>query len=525
MRFAFHGMLACSVLALVACGGSGETNTAGSTSATSGAGGGATTTSSTTGAGGAATSTTGTTTGAGGASGCSDGSECPSGLCEAGACKENLVAAFPWPGSKYDQRIARLADGAYFAAGGSEILDNVGHGLTATRASSDGSTVLASVDRGEPTSTQSAHILSVLALGTDVLVLDQHEGDDLDVGGGVVLPKSSAQVAAIRLGPDGVAKWATLLQGVVPWDSKTFTAQAAVDGAGHVWIDAMPSGASFTVDGAPVAASTHDPLILELDPNDGHLMGSHSVGAGGSCYFEALVDGGSKEPPRSAIVGTDDGVIVTGQAGGQCDFGGGAIPATAVPHSWGFVARLDANLQHVWSRAFPGGTAPNLLEGLGGPAVARAGTAVYVAGEMPEPIDFGAGLLDGNLGVVELDLATGATVWSRAFSGTPTYQTKVLAIAASGGRVALAGTTNAGEDFGVKDLGPGSGIYLLELHADGTPSWLRTFTPASAAEVRGLDVVGGGTFALYTHATGVDFGGGVLADSPSKLAVALFQLP
>jgi hypothetical protein len=505
-------------LVFLGCGGNDATSTG--TGSSSGAGGAASSTT-------AATSTGANgTSGTGSGGGCSAPSECLSGLCQGGLCKDNLSGAFAWPGSQYDQQIARLTDGTFFSAGGFPQVNGMPLGLTVSQVTADGASVLATVDRGLSTTSQSAFVPRVIPLGADVLVLDVHAGDALDIGGGITIPKIGVGVFfATRLGVDGNAKWATVIQGPGATDAYHFVADAAVDDAGQVWLLVNPSlGSPYTVNGTAIAFHQGYPEILKLDPATGQLLGHRPVAAfAAGCSVSDFPDSGNKVPPNSTIVGTADGVVVAGEASEQCDFGGGPIPMPSALTTWGYVARFDGNLAHVWSRALTAGTAPNYTSGFEGLTLARSGGALYVAGEFTQNIDLGMGLLTGNVAVAGLDLATGATLFSKAFSGTAKYHTKVLALAASPGGVAIGGVTDAGEDFGVTPLGLGSGGFLLKMDPSGSPLWAGTF--AGVDRILGVAPTGQQRVALITHGTNVDLGNGPIADAPSKLAVGLFQLP
>ena len=520
MRKGFWSTLAVFSVLLGCSGNDGMSTATGSSSGAGGAGGAASSTTATTSTGASATSSTGT------GGGCSVPTECPSGVCQGGLCRDNLTGAFAWPGSQYDQQIGRLGDGTFFSAGGIPTQSGLPLGLTVSHVSADGASVLATVDRGLTTANQSAFVPRVIPLGSDVLVLDVHAGDALDIGGGVTIPKVPiGAFFAARLGVDGNAKWATVIQGVGASSAYEVVADAAIDDAGQVFLLVNPSlGPPYTLNGTPIAFNQGHHEILKLDPATGQLLAHRPVAAFmAGCNLSSSLDGSNKIPPNSMIVGTADGVVVAGEADGQCDFGDGVKPVPTAFTSWGYVARFDGNLGHVWSRAFTAGTAPNYYAGFEGPTLARNGSALYVAGELTQSIDLGMGTIMGNVAIAGLDLATGATLFSKAFSGTAKFHTKVSALAASPGGLTVAGTTDAGEDFGVTPLGPGSGGFLVKMSPTGSPLWADTF--AGVDRIIGVTPIGQEDVALITHGTNVDFGKGPIADAPSKLAIGLFQLP
>ena len=499
-----------------------------STSSSGSSAGGGTTTSAATTSG-----TTSTATSSTGAGGCTLPTDCASGICQAGVCADNLLGAFAWPGSKYDQRIARLSLPAAFAsAGGLSFLDYQGHGLTYT-AISPNQTTLGQQDFGAANSQQSALITAVSMLSGNELVADLRQGAALDLASTVNIPATSNgnyQLVITRLAVSGGAEWATVIGGVFPQSNtidRAFIADITTDGAGYVWVLVNPNvntqATPFVVNGTTIPSPTQyaNPILLKLNPANGQLVLSHWLSQM-SCGFASLPDGTKGYQPSHVLVGTDSGVVVTGIAEGRCDFGGGQIPAQPVAFSFGYVADFDSNANHVWSRAFVGMNGGTATTGLESPAIARFGTGLYVAGEISgsASIDFGTGPLKGAVAVARLDLASGTTEWAKGFPGSG----YVSALSASTGGVTIAGSEDSGGlDFTVKDTGPGVGPFLAKLDPTGTPLWKRTF--AAAANVRGLDSTGGENVALYLSGTGVDFGSGPLTDSPSKLSVGQFQLP
>jgi hypothetical protein len=383
--------------------------------------------------------------------------------------------------------------------------------------------MLSQVNRGTTTTYQQTYVLTAQPLGGDMFMLLSVTGDPLDLGGGVMLPKTQQALVAMRAGPDGTPRWATVLQGsagTLPVNN--FSPDTTIDGMGNVWIEVFPMG-TLTVDGTALPYTTFMPVFLKLDPSTGKLVTSLQISGGSHCTYLGTNENKYTISPQSTVVGTDDGIVFGGAATGQCDFGGGPLPPMLAAGEFGFAVRLAGDGSFVWS---------TLLASLDALAIGRSGDAIYAAGvpALSGPFVIGGTTLNGNVGLVRLDLATGSVVFAKALSGLQRGQTTVLAVAASPGGVAIAGETLAGETFGITDPGPGSGAYLYKIDSSGNPLFLRTFAgtfPGAYAwgPVAALAPTGQEGVALFLHGSMVDYGAGPLQDSASKLSAALFQLP
>src|SRR5205814_1754525 len=112
-----------------------------------------------------------------------------------------------------------------------------------------------------------------------------------------------------------------------------------------------------------------------------------------------------------AVDGEGD-VLVTGEAAGNVDFGGGPLGDAGIGFDI-FVVKLDSTGSHLWSKRF--GDAAN--QGGAGIAVDAAG-GVLVTGFLAGTADFGGGSLpskgSADVFVAKLD-ADGGYLWANRF--------------------------------------------------------------------------------------------------------------
>ena len=297
-----------------------------------------------------------------------------------------------------------------------------------------------------------------------------------------------------------------------------FVASLDYTGA-YVWAKRFGDTAAQT--GVDVAADKQGATIVigdfagKLD-FDGTVLTS----AGSTDVFVAKLDGGggvvwarrfgNNVAQNGKGIAVDDvgNVYVTGSFSGTIDFGGGAL--TSAGGTDVFVAKLDKDGNHVWSRQFGDASAQS------GKAVAvDKGGNVVVAGEVAGSIDFGGGPLTsagGNdLFVVSLD-ATGNMVWGKIFGNNA---------AQSAGGVAVDDIGNvyvAGPFAGKIDLGGGlltsaggNDIYVAKLTQGGLHLWSRGFGASGADVARDISVDRfGGVVIVGDFAGSVNFGGGAL---------------
>lgn len=190
---------------------------------------------------------------------------------------------------------------------------------------------------------------------------------------------------------------------------------------------------------------------------------------------------GDEAPQAATSVAVAPGgdVIVGGRAEGTIDLGGGPLPSVGGGDL--FVARLDADGQHVWSKRF-GATVPWTLSGT--VALSPDGDLI-VTGVFAGQLDLGGGPMDAKadraMFAAKLH-GDGSHVWSRAFpaNGNPG---PVWTAVDRDGNIHLTGMFTGTLDLGDGLLtslnggpdGSGADMYLAKLGPDGHTIYGRMF--------------------------------------------------
>lgn len=97
--------------------------------------------------------------------------------------------------------------------------------------------------------------------------------------------------------------------------------------------------------------------------------------------------GGASLQRNHALAVDGDDVLLAGYYGGELDFGGGALPTS--PEARAFLARLDPDGEHVFSRSWGSPDGPTVATAL----TVHAGGDVMVTGRFVGTTDLGGGPL------------------------------------------------------------------------------------------------------------------------------------
>lgn len=205
------------------------------------------------------------------------------------------------------------------------------------------------------------------------------------------------------------------------------------------------------------------------------------------------------------IIAPDGDIVVVGRAFGVVDFGG--APLDGVGTDDVFIARLDANGEHVWS-TMVGGVEPDRSER----AAVDAEGNVYVTGTFGGDATFGgtqlasAGLRD--LFLLKLSASGGGIQWARQLGGPEDDYGWGVAADATG--VYFTGHFGGSVTFGATDLAAADGLDAVigKYDPDGAPLW------ALAAGGTGLDqgydialAPGGDVIVTGAFSSALDLGG------------------
>ncbi len=307
--------------------------------------------------------------------------------------------------------------------------------------------------------------------------------DVVDFGGKTLSAPNGAGYAA-KIDPQGNCLWGIVFGS----GGGDFADSLAIDPVGNIFITGSFVGPINQIVGSVSAVGGQDAFVIKLDPNG---VGQWVKGFGGSQGDFGLgiaVDGGGN-------------VIATGLFRGAVSFVGGPT-LTASNSGNGYIVKLDALGNHVWSKLVPG-TPSSTVNAV---AADNAGR-VYATGSFQGSTDLGGGMLTSagstDVFLVQYDGA-GAHQWSKRFGGSGSD---------SGGLVVLDGPQHAifsGGFNGSIDLGLGPliavgtfDVFLARIDEMGSVLWNRTLEYGAGVAMDGQ----GAMFLAGSFGTSIDLGG------------------
>ncbi|MDC0739910.1 hypothetical protein [Polyangium mundeleinium] len=160
-----------------------------------------------------------------------------------------------------------------------------------------------------------------------------------------------------------------------------------------------------------------------------------AVNAGGTVRWARAFGDDQVQVANAVAAGPDGWIAVAGEASGVVNFGGGDRTASGID---GFVAILDGEGKHIWSRVF-GDAAPQAAYG-----VAFTGSGdVVVAGEFDGSLDLGSGALQsaggGDAFVARLSGVNTNSKWSVKIGDDASLQRAYAVAVGPSGEIAVTG--------------------------------------------------------------------------------------
>ncbi len=313
----------------------------------------------------------------------------------------------------------------------------------------------------------------------------------VDFGTGPLMASGPADVFVAKFDGNGTCLWSKRFGDA----NAQLGNSVAVNTAGDVVVVGTFTGAIDFGGGPLNSAGSSDLFVAKLSPAGGHV-------------WSRRFGDGALQSARAVAVDPSGNIVVTGEFFGVLNFGGGML--NAIGGSDVFLAKLDPNGAHVWSKRFgEGGTQV-------GTAIA-AGSAGQIAltGYFDGSLDFGGGPLNGagltDAFATELD-ANGSHLWSRSY-GDGTDQAGRATAIGSTGEVIVFGDFNGTANFGGGDLTSVGSTDLFLARYDATGAFLtgQQFGDADAQFALGATADGNGGFALCGRFRGeINFGGSSL---------------
>lgn len=448
------------LLALLGCG-----DDAAPSSGAAGSGGGETTSSATTssatvtaGSGGATGSTSsaqsagsggGVTTGSGGAAPCRDEGAAPGeilGSNQLGQALDFAPALAVAPDG--DVILAGTFHGTLDLGGGDLVADD--QDAFVARLSGDGAHVWS--ERFGGAGDQEAFDVVVDPGGDMIVVGSFHEA--VGFGGPELISEGGSDVYVAKLDASGGHVWSRRFGDEAPYQSAT---SVAVDGEGDLVVGGAFDGTIDLGGESLDSAGNTDGFGARLDTSGGHLWSLR--------FGDDQLD----LPPKLAVDGAG-GVVLFGSFSGTINLGGSDLTAEASFDL--FLARLDAAGDHVWSRSFGDDENQNAhafaVDADGSTLITGAFEGTL---DLGGPVLTSDGL-DGF--IARLD-ASGDHVWSKAFNGVGIGvdvddEGNLYLVGRFTGSVELGGPPirdNGGADLFVAKLDPAGGHLWSQRLEDG----------------------------------------------------------
>jgi hypothetical protein len=266
----------------------------------------------------------------------------------------------------------------------------------------------------------------------------------------------------------------------------------AVDDLGNVVIGGVFLGTIDFGGGPLTCPGQSDAFVAKFDPSGAHIW---SKRFGDTAYQHIM----------STAVDGSGNVIVAGYFDGVLDFGGGSLSSLG-GHDI-FVAKLDPNGNHIWSKRFGDGTrqVPYRV------AVDHLDN-VIVTGDIAGTVDFGGGALTGAGGkdVFVLKLApNGNHIWSQIFGDWRDQWGYAIAVDGSN-NIILLGNTKGTLDFGGDPLSTAGSedVFVVKFGPNGAHAWSQCFGDAASQYDGAVVVDGSGNVVIAgKFYGGIDFGG------------------
>ena len=339
----------------------------------------------------------------------------------------------------------------------------------------------------------------------NVFAIGVFEGS-LDLGGGPIHCSGLAGVFLVKYDPVGNHVWSRAFGG----ETHAHGRSLAVDAAGNVFVSGYFDDTIDFGTGPLTAVGPGDLFLAKFD-NDGNCLWSKRFG-----------DGNYQEDWR-LCADKSGNVILVGDNCCSIDFGGGWLTSSGSDDA--FVAKLDADGNHLWSKRF--GDA-------GQQEVAAIATneadELFVTGSFRDGIDFGLGTLTSastrDVFVVKFD-ADGNAVWNRQFGGDHSQRTTSITTD-DFDNVFFAGWFSGNLDFGGGVCSSPNDFdgFLASLDADGNHRWSLCYGADVGVSSQHVASMASGDVFVSGHFSGsADFGGGAgLSASERSSFVASFDV-
>lgn len=270
--------------------------------------------------------------------------------------------------------------------------------------------------------------------------------------------------------------------------------ELATDSQGNVVMIGTYGGSTGTartdfgggVEAIPTAPNLHQTFVASWFAN-GNLRFVKHFGSSNST---------STSGPLGLAIDAADRIYLTGSFNGSISFGGNLLQATGTEAD-AFVAKLDANGEHLWSRRYGDGQLQRCITVQADPASGDAIVGCTYLGA----IDFGTGPLLTDVGqsvaLARLGANDGTPVWVRKIASLRGTGTSLRArVRPNGGFLLTTGPATSNVTIAFEDgtTAQGSG-YVIDFRSNGALHWVKAFTGSASFVASDLDSAGNAVLA------------------------------
>lgn len=250
------------------------------------------------------------------------------------------------------------------------------------------------------------------------------------------------------------------------------TRQVDVTPLVQAWLGGQAANNGVVLEEAPIASHYYFTREGGTPSTRPSLQVCYTVGNGPQPWTK-VISGAGAQAVTSVAVGADNSVVAAGSFEQSVNLGGATF--TAAGGSNMFLAKYDANGNHLWSRQFNTG-----FGNAWGTAVAADGS-VYLVGDFGATIDLGGGTISSVSGTTDIFLAkydaNGNLLWAKRYGQSGSDSGRTVAVAPNGdifigGVVTLMNFQNPNQvNFGGPDANLGldapSSAFVVHLTANG----------------------------------------------------------
>ena len=326
----------------------------------------------------------------------------------------------------------------------------------------------------------------------------------VDLGGGTLTSAGDQDGFIAKYNAAGALIWSQRFGG----PRRDAAYGVAVDPMGNVLVTGRFGQSVDFGGGRRGGKSDWDGFIAKYDPSGGHLWSR--------CFGDDKELEGDFDRDEGFSITVDDrngAVLVTGHFDGEVNFGGDLLVSQERNSADIFLAKYDAQGDHLWSKSFAGVRHDDAW------VIKTDGSGnVFLAGGFEGQVNFGGGLMR-SAGTNDAFFATfnsaGVHQLSRRFGGPRSDICYGIAINESD-EILLAGDFHGEVDFGGDLLASAgaSDAFLVKLDAFGAHLWSQRF--GAAGPDQALDVkidASGDVLMVGRFNETVDFGGGPLTSA------------